>query len=402
MSQRNETLPTVTLKPGESDRLIAGHPWIFQGNVRNTTDGIPDGAVVQVRDHRRRHLGCGLYNAKSKIRVRMLDRERQQINVGFFKHRFQSALAHRKRWLGDCSCFRLVSAEADQLSGLIIDIYGDTAILQITSLGIDQRKAEIIEALRETLEIQNVFERGDAAGRKFEGLPEFPLERIHGDGQAPAKVRVGAIDFGFDPAKGHKTGMYLDQQLNYQRVAELCADRDVLDCFTFQGGFALHAKRAGARSVTAVDQSEEALQAADQNAAINGLDGIEWIHANAFDWLKATSSEDQESRDQYDVVILDPPSFTRSRHNLDQATRGYKEIHLRALKLLKPDGVLITFCCSHHVDRDLFEETVVAAAIDNRNVLRRVAEYTQAPDHPQIPTIPETEYLKGFAYTVID
>ena len=400
MGNKAKPLPTLSLKPGEADRIVAGHPWVFAACVGHEPEGIENGSIVQVRDHRRRFLGVGLYNGTSKIRVRLLDRERQNIDQGFFAHRFKEARARRERWLGPVPCYRLVNAEADRLSGLIVDIYEDVAVLQITSLGLEQRKEAIVAALQEVIGPRAIFERGDASGRNLERLPSFGFQSVDGSGPVPPEATIGRLKMTLDPERGHKTGLYLDQQLNYQLVGELCAGKRVLDCFTFQGGFALHAKLAGAQSVTAVDQSADALACARQNAERNQLTDIEWVEANAFDWLKETSGRPDESRPEFDVIILDPPSFTRTRRNLEPALRGYKEIHVRALKLLAPDGLLVTFSCSHHVERETFEATALSAAVDTRRVLSRVQEYSQSPDHPIIPTIPETEYLKGFAYTV--
>ena len=400
MGNKAKPLPTLTLKPGEADRILAGHPWVFAPCVSQEPEGIENGAIVQVRDHRRRFLGVGLYNGASKIRVRLLDRERQTIDQGFFEHRFKEARARRERWVGALPCYRLVNAEADRMGGLIVDVYHDVAILQITSLGLEQRKDAIVAALQEVVALRAVYERGDASGRHLERLPSFGFQTVCGEGSVPPEAQIGQLSMILDPERGHKTGMYLDQQLNYQQVGALCTGKRVLDCFTFQGGFALHAKHAGAQSVIAVEQSADALSCARHNAEKNQLNGIDWVEANAFDWLKEQSALPDETRPQFDVIILDPPSFTRTRRNLEPALRGYKEIHVRALKLLAPDGLLVTFSCSHHVDRETFEATALSAAVDTRRVLSRVQEYTQSPDHPIIPTIPETEYLKGFAYTV--
>jgi 23S rRNA (cytosine1962-C5)-methyltransferase len=300
------------------------------------------------------------------------------------------------------TCRRVVNAESDRLSGVIVDQYGDVLVLQISSLGMDLRKALIVAALQKVLKPRAIIERSDAGSRKFEGLTESsgllagePVERI--------EATVGAIKYDIDLKGGHKTGIYLDQQLNHLAVAKFAKDAAVLDCFSFLGGFALHAAQAGARHVLGLDQSEDAVAAARANAQRHGLASCEFEAANVFDWLKSHTSVAPNERllPKFDLIILDPPSFTRNRAAVEDALRGYKEIHLRALKLLKPNGVLATFCCSHHVDSRLFEDVILSAAFDTHKVLRRVATYSQSPDHPVVPSIPETEYLKGYAYEVL-
>jgi 23S rRNA (cytosine1962-C5)-methyltransferase len=243
------------------------------------------------------------------------------------------------------------------------------------------------------------------ASRKFEGLPDSNGV-LEGELPGELPIRLNSLTFNVDILGGHKTGYYLDQQLNYQKVADLLPRGEkgnVLDCFTFLGGFALHAARAGVARVHGLDQSAEAVAAAERNARANGLDGACSFEAvNVFDWLKSQTSAGAHEKviPRFDAIILDPPSFTRNRAAIPDALRGYKEIHLRALKLLKRGGTLATFCCSHHIDASMFQEVILEAAYDARRLLRRVAAYTQSPDHPILPSIPETEYLKGFAFEV--
>jgi 23S rRNA (cytosine1962-C5)-methyltransferase len=442
------TLPTVILKPGEADRIIAGHPWIYHGSVMRLTHPAADGELVQVKDHRQRLIGVGFYNSKSKINVRVLSPERIEVNEAFFLERIRAALAVRQRHLPDATSFRVVNAESDFLSGLILDKYEDVFVLQTSSLGMDQRKPMIIKAVMELFNPRAIVERNEVASRKFEGLPDAngvlfdasspqpsppmeerektaastaaqvistaseaspspSLEERAGERRPPTfpiTISLNGLRFETDLLAGHKTGLYLDQQVNYQLVAQFAKDAEVLDCFSFLGGFALHAARAGARNVQLVDQSAEAIAAATRNAAANALsDRCTYEAANVFDWLKAATAVRPHERvvPRFDLIILDPPSFTRNRASVPDALRGYKEIHLRALKLLKVGGVLASFCCSHHVDAGLFQDTLLSAAYDARRVLRRVAAYTQSPDHPIIPMIPETEYLKGFAYELV-
>jgi 23S rRNA (cytosine1962-C5)-methyltransferase len=398
-----ESLPTVLLRPGEADRPLAGHPWIYHGSLLRAAADIDDGALVQVKDHRQRLIGVGFWNAKSKIRVRLLSRERIQIGPEFFRERIRAAHAFRQKHLPQATSFRLVNSESDLLSGLIVDKYEDVLVIQLSSLGMDQRKSQIVQVLQELFTPRAIIERSDVASRKFEGLTESNAV-LAGQLDGPVPVRLNGLTFETDLNAGHKTGMYLDQQVNYRLVAEKARGAQVLDCFTFAGGFALHAAAAGAANVHAIDQSEQAVGQGQHNAAVNNLsETCTFEAANVFDWLKAqtTARPHEKIIPRYDLIILDPPSFTRNRASVPDALRGYKEIHLRALKLLRPGGTLATFCCSHHVDAELFQEVILAAAYDAHRLLRRVATYTQSPDHPILPSIPETEYLKGFAFEAV-
>ena len=399
-------LPVVVLKPREADRIVAGHPWIYAGTIMHVTPGVADGDVVEVRDHRKHWLGVGLYNAQSKITVRVITPDHVAVDEAFFEERMRAALAVRQRHLPGASSFRVVSAEGDFLSGLIVDKYDDVLVVQTSALGMDVRKPLILAALKKIFSPRAIVERNEMASRKFEGLPEAN-GLLEGTLDGPVTVTLNGLRFETDLRAGHKTGLYLDQQVNYQRTADLLAlspGARVLDCFSFLGGFALHAARAGAAQVHGIDQSADAIAAAGRNAVANGLaDRCTFEVANVFDWLKAQTTVGPHERviPKFDAVILDPPSFTRNRASVPDALRGYKEIHLRALKLLKPGGLLATFCCSHHVDAVSFQNMVLSAAFDTRRVLRRVATFTQAPDHPFIPSIPETEYLKGYAFEVV-
>jgi len=298
--------------------------------------------------------------------------------------------------------FRVVNAESDFLSGLIVDKYADVLVVQISSLGMDQRKNLIVEALQKIFSPRAIVERSEASFRKFEGLAEAN-GILSGALDGQVAIELNGLKFSVDISGGHKTGLYLDQQKNYQLVAELVKGGQVLDCFSFLGGFALHCARAGAAHVHALDQSADAVAAAQKNAQANGLsEKCSFETVNVFDWLKAQTivAPHEKVIPKFDGIILDPPSFTRSRAAIPDAMRGYKEIHLRALKLLRTGGTLATFCCSHHVDAAMFQEIILQAAFDARRILRRVATFSQSPDHPILPAAPETEYLKGFAFEV--
>jgi len=397
------SIPTVLLRPGEADRIVAGHPWVYQRSILRLTTPAEDGELVQVKDHRQRLLGCGFYNSKSKINVRLLSTDRVEVNTAFFEERIRAALAVRRRHLPQATSFRVVNSESDLLSGLIVDKYGDVLVIQTSALGMEKHKSQIVTALERIFSPRAILERNELASRKFEGLPDAN-GILCGAHEGPATIQLNGLSFEVDLREGHKTGMYLDQQANYQAVAAFAKGANVLDCFSFLGGFGLHAAKAGATRVTLLDQSEEAIAAAGRNAQANGV--AELCHfecTNVFDWFKANTKVAAHERviPRYDLIILDPPSFTRNRASVPDALRGYKELHLRALKLLKPGGVVATFCCSHHVDAGLFQDTMLAAAFDQRRVLRRVATYSQSPDHPILPSIPETEYLKGFAFEIV-
>ena len=398
-----DSLPTVLLKPGEADRVVAGHPWIYHGEILRLTTQPADGELVQVKDHRQRLLGVGFFNSKSKINVRLLAPERVEINERFFEERIRAALAVRQRHLPAATSFRVVNAESDFLSGLIVDKYEDVLVLQISSLGMDRRKMLIAAALQKIFSPRAILERGDIASRKYEGLPEAN-GLLAGELGGPVSVTLNGLKFETDLSAGHKTGLYLDQQVNYQAVSQFAKGAQVLDAFSFLGGFGLHAARAGAARVHLLDQSAEAVAASQRNAAANGLaDKCSFESVNVFDWLKAQTAVKPHEKviPRFDLIVLDPPSFTRNRASVPDALRGYKEIHLRALKLLRAGGTLATFCCSHHVDATTFQDVILSAAYDTRRILRRVATYSQGPDHPIIPMIPETEYLKGFAFEVV-
>ncbi|NBV21723.1 MAG: class I SAM-dependent rRNA methyltransferase [Proteobacteria bacterium] len=401
-----DSLPTVILKPREADRIVAGHPWIYAGAIMHVTQGVTDGDLVQVKDHRKHWLGIGLYNAKSKITVRVITHEHTTVDQAFFEARIKAALEVRRRHLPGATSFRMVNAEGDFLSGLIVDKYDDVLVLQTSALGMDLRKQTIVAALKNLVSPRTIVERNEMASRKFEGLSDAN-GILEGTLDGPVSVNLNGLKFETDLRAGHKTGLYLDQQANYQRTAELIAltpGATVLDCFSFLGGFALHAARAGAKQVVGLDQSADAVAAATRNATANGLAAqCTFENANVFDWLKSQTTVGPHEKliPKFDAIILDPPSFTRNRASVPDALRGYKEIHLRALKLLKPGGLLATFCCSHHVDSATFQDVVLSAAFDTRRILRRVATFSQSPDHPYIPSIPETEYLKGFAFEVV-
>lgn len=395
-------LPTVILKRSAAQRVVKGHPWVFKGMLDKIPDGLLDGELVQVRDSKRRPLGVGFWNGQSKLAVRIISKSKCHINIQFFQKRIREALRQRLMNYQKGQSFRLIHAEADGLSGLIVDIYGDTAVVQITSLGIHLNKELIVKALVIECGLSAVVERADMQSRKSEGM-DSEGGVLYGDPPDDILFKLNHLDWKINWKEGHKTGCYLDQQNNYKKIASICNGQRVLDAFTFQGGFANHALFEGARHVVALDQSAQALELASDIHDMNNLpDRVTWKEANVFDWLKdQTASQDVSEDNKFDVIILDPPSFAKNRGALNQAFRGYKELHLRALKLLAPDGQLVTFSCSHHVTSEMYEDVIMDAAFDCRKTLKRVETYTQSPDHPIVPIIPETEYLKGFAYRAV-
>ncbi len=380
----------IIVKP--RSRIFHGHDWVYTSEVHKTFGKPEPGEVISVKDFKDRKLGTAIYNPESQIIARRFSRRTQELNHDFFIRRFERALALRNSMSFDDDVYRLTWSESDGLPGVIIDRYGDHLVLQTLTLAMDQRKDLITQALVQIFSPKSIIERNDSPIRKAEGLP---LEKglLYGEAPGIFQVTVQGIAFAVDPLDGHKTGLYLDQFDNYQAVGDLAKGRRVLDCFCNEAGFALHCARSGAQSVQAIDSSETALDCAQKNASNNQLD-IEFTNANVFDFLKTTDSETPP----YDLIILDPPSFTRNRKSVKDAMRGYKEIHLRALKLLDKDGILATFCCSHHVNRQMFLDTICDAAVDAKSSLRLLSSHSQRQDHPVLPLIPESEYLKGFIF----
>ncbi len=392
-------MATVIVRPRA--RIFHGHDWVHDNEVLKVTGHPEDGSVVGLKDQRDRFLGSAIFNSRSKIPARRFSRQRQDLDADFFRRRLAIASEYRDKLDLDPRARREVWSESDGLPGVILDRYGDCAVLQTLTLAMDRRKDLIADAIVEILKPHCVIERNDAPVRKAEGL-ELHTGILRGGAPAPFDVTLGGVTFGVDLPAGQKTGLYLDQGDNYALVARHARSLRVLDCFSNQGGFALACALAGASDVTALDISGDACAAIEANARRNNIsatreppaDGAAAIHvieANAFDWLKAASLRG----DRYDLVILDPPSFTRDRARLNDALRGYKEIHLRAAQLLGNGGLLATFCCSHHVSDAAFLDTILEALTDAKRTARLRASYTQRPDHPVILGLPESAYLKG-------
>ena len=380
----------VVVKPRA--RFYHGHEWVYASELKKVFGNPEPGDVVSLKDFKDRPLGSGIYNPQSQIVVRRFSRQRQELDADFFRRRVRRALEYRESLGIDLAAARLVWSESDGLPGVIVDRYGDYLVLQTTTLAMDLRKDIIAEALRDVLNPRGIVERNDNTVRQAEGL-ELVKGTLWGETPAAFDVKIDGVVYRVDLLEGQKTGLYLDQLENHQRVAQLAEGKKVLDVFSHQGGFALACKRAGAEQVTAIEISEAANEAARGNGERNGLE-IEWVTANAFDYLR----ELEKGEKRFDMIVLDPASFTRNKGGVAGAMRGYKEIHLRAMKLLEKGGHLMTFSCSHHIDHKMFADIVSSAAVDARATLRRVEHYTQRKDHPIIATLPETEYLRGFAY----
>ncbi len=370
-------------------RILHGHEWVYASDVLKAFGEPQDGEVVSLKDGRDHLLGSAIFNSRSQIVARRFSRQRQDLDLDFFQRRIAQAVAYRARRGVDARACRLVWSESDGLPGVIVDRYGDALVLQTLTLAMDRRIGLIVEALRAVCAPAVIVERNDAPIRRAEGM-ELRTGVLFGEAQ-PVELELLGLHFRIDLLQGQKTGFYLDQMDNYRAVAAWATGRRVLDCFANQGAFALACAKAGAGAVTAVEISAEAVVRIGENAARNGL-AVEALEANVFDFLK----KQEAAGALYDLIVLDPPSFTKSKGKLQDAMRGYKEIHLRALKLLAPDGLLATFSCSHHVTSELFKEMIIDALVDAKKSARQLRTLQQSADHPILASLPETEYLKGF------
>ena len=386
-------MPGLVINP--PSRLFHGHDWVYASDVLKAFGGPVDGEMVSLKDGNDRLLGSAIYNSKSQIVARRYSRQRQELDADFFERRLRLAIDYRRRRGFDERLCRLVWSESDGLPGLIVDRYGDHLVMQTLTLAMDRRKVEISQVLASILNPSTVLERNDAPIRKAEGM-ELVTGALIGEDPGPVAIETGGLRFEVNLLHGQKTGFYLDQRDNYAAVAAVAQGKRVLDCFSNQGAFALACAKAGAKEVTAVEISGEACAQIRQNATRNGLD-LKIIEANVFDFLAAQ----ERGEERWDLIILDPPSFTKTKEKLGDALRGYKEIHLRALKLLRPDGLLATYCCSHHVNRGEFRGVINEACVDAKRTLRQLAIFSQGADHPVLTTIPETEYLKGFLLELV-
>ena len=371
-------------------RILHGHDWVFSSEVLKAFGNPADGDVISLKDGRDRLIGSAIYNSKSQIVARRFSRQRQDLDLNFFKRRIAQASEYRDRRNVDPKLRRIVWSESDGLPGVVNDRYEDYFVLQTLTLAMDLRKNLIVKAIVDLFGDATIIERNDSAVRKAEGL-----ELITGvlEGSAPSgpiTVEIGTLKFNVDLLQAQKTGFYLDQAPNYSVVANYAAGRRVLDCFANQGAFALTCLKAGATDVAAVEENSDNVAAGKRNAERNGLK-MRWIEQDVFAFLRGAEKAEAE----YDLIILDPPSFTKTKSGLRDALRGYRELHVRAFKLLSKNGLLATFSCSHHVSETAFAQTITDALVDARRSARKLRRFEQALDHPVLPTIPETEYFKG-------
>lgn len=393
----------VVLKKGEGRTLRAGGLWVYDNEIESITGTAEDGDLVLVKDCNGYPHGIGFINRNSKITIRVLTRDKDRvIDRDFFRKRLQDAWDYRKKTV-DTSCCRLIFGEADYVPGMVIDKFSDVLVVQSLALGIDRYKTEIVELLKEILlndgiTIRGVYERSDAKVREQEGMT-----REKGFLSEPFDTKVEIVENGVryyvDIAEGQKTGFFLDQKYNRLAMQRLCKDATVLDCFTHTGSFALNAGIAGAKKVIGVDASELGVKQAEENARLNGLDDkVSFVCADVFELLP----ELEEKGEQFDVVILDPPAFTKSRNSVKSAMKGYREINMRGMKLVKNGGYFATCSCSHFMTPELFTEVIAQAAKSVHKRLKQVEYRTQAPDHPILWSAEESYYLKFYIFQICE
>jgi len=388
MPQAASSFPIVKVSPRGATRLKGGHVWVYRSDIVSA-DAVPPGSLVRVSDHRGKPLGTALYSSSSQIAIRMISPEPVEDFRALLRQRIADAVAYREDLVHDTEAYRVIFSEGDFLPGLIVDRYGDILSVQILTQAMDADpvREAILAELTARLHPASIIERVDPRVREIETLPPRASGLLRGEKSATT-FTMNNVQFRFDALEGQKTGAFLDQRENYAAAAQY-AKGEALDVFCYQGGFALHLA-PHCSQVTGVDSSRPALEVADQNAALNNQPRIEWIEANAFDLLKDYSSSDHH----YDTIVLDPPAFAKSKRDLDAALRGYKELNLRALKMLRPGGILVTCSCSYHVSQSNFLEMLSSSALDAHCTLRLIEVRGQAKDHPVLLNIPETAYLK--------
>jgi len=381
----------LILKRGREGRLLAGHPWIYRGEVAEVIGQWRADEAVTVLDGEGRFVGRGFYNPRPSLSCRLLTRQDEPVDRTFFRRRLTAALAYRARTGLVADGFRWVWSEGDDLAGLVVDRYGPVAVLQCLTLGMSRQRRWLVEAVKEVGGVEHVYLHDDPTAARLEGF-EPELGWVGASGAAEVEIREGACQYLVPIEAGQKTGFYLDQRENRALVGAHARGRRVLDAFCYSAAFACHALLAGAGEAVCLDSSPEALALARRTLALNSVEGRADCRAvNAFDELRRL----EHSGERFGLIVLDPPPFTRRKDALDAAARGYKEINLRGLKLLEPGGILATFSCSHHVSQAMFDEICLAAAADAGVRVRVLGTLTQARDHPVILTVPETRYLKG-------
>jgi 23S rRNA (cytosine1962-C5)-methyltransferase len=394
-------VPALKLKPNVQARVLGGHPWVFGNEVEALLPPEFDGEAVECRDRANRLLGTGIYNSKSQIVWRRLGRERLALDAAYLRGALQKALARRQyapktvAEPASVSARRLVWSESDELPGVVVDQFGEVLVVQLQTIAMEKHSALLGDLLAELLEPAEIIFRNDAPIRRLEGLP-LEVHTRSGAPWAPRWVEIDSFDYWLDLQGGQKTGFYLDQRPQHAAVARYCSGGRVLDAFCNQGPFALHAARAGAAHVLGLDSAEDAIASARRNAERNRAK-LEFAVANVFDWFNAPERKDEPA---WDVIILDPPPFAKSKSALEGALRGYKEINLRAMQRLAPGGVLATYSCSHHMHDAELRGVLTEAAADARRRVSVLEWSHQPPDHPVLVTMPESEYLRGYILRV--
>ena len=380
--------PSLKLKPNAKPRVLSGHPWVFANEVEALLPAENDGGIVECRDRADRFLGTGVYNSKSQIVWRRFSRERAALNEAYLRGAIERAVARRK---GAGESRRLVWSESDDLPGLVVDQFAGTLVVQIQTAAMEKRSVQVGDVLASVLQPDEVIFRNDAPIRRLEGLP-LEVHTRSGTTWEPRWVKIDGIEYWLDLQNGQKTGFYLDQRAQHSLVAKYCVGKRVLDAFCNQGPFALHAAKAGASYVLGLDSAEDAIAAARRNAEKNNVNA-EFGVANVFDWLNDAS---RAGEPLWDVIILDPPPFAKSKSALEGALRGYKEINLRALQRLAPGGILATYTCSHHMQDAELRGVLAGAAADAKRKVRVLEFCHQPSDHPVLVTMMESEYLRGY------
>ena len=408
--KQERTYPRVAVTRKAENSIKSGHPWMYHTELVEGEAGCNDGALVDIVSPRGRYLGTGFFNSHSKIRIRLLSTNaNDHFDEAFWERRLRYAWEYRKTVMGDdLSCCRVIFGEADSFPGLTVDRFGDILVAQTLSLGIEQRKSLLFPMLARILRedgqvIRGIYERNDVSIREREGMQQnkgfFPLENLATPESTQTEIVENGIRYLVDFENGQKTGFFLDQKYNRQAVARLSRGKRVLDCFTHTGSFGLNAAMGGAVHVHSVDISETAVEMARENARRNGLlDVMDFEAANVFDLLPSLPCG---AKSDYDFVILDPPAFTKSRQTVEHAMRGYKEINLRAMKLLPRGGYLATCSCSHFMTDALFRDMLRSAAFDAGVSLRQIEARQQSPDHPILWNVPETDYLKFYLFQIV-
>jgi 23S rRNA (cytosine1962-C5)-methyltransferase len=381
------SLPAVRISRRGARRLQDGHVWVYRSDI-TSADGVAPGAAVGITDERGKFLGTAFYSSSSQIAIRMISNHAVYDLTRLLRDRIHGAIGYRERVVRDTDAYRVIFSEADFLPGLIVDRYNDLLSIQALTQAMDAEpvRSAIVAELSETLKPASIAERVDPRIRELEQLPARPSGLIQGE-KTSTVVTMNGVRFHYEALEGQKTGSFLDQRENYAAAARF-AHGEALDVFCYQGGFALHLAQSCSK-VTGVDSSRPALEVADRNATLNNRE-IEWVEANAFDLLRDYAVAGR----RYDTIVLDPPAFAKSKSNLETALRGYKELNLRALKMLRPGGILVTCCCSYHVSPAQYLDVVRVSAQDVRRSLRVVENRGQSKDHPILLSVPETEYLK--------